>query len=75
MELGQLLAGHLGGQLAHDDHPEDLVLGDVLLVDRPDELALEHHADPVGQVEHVVDVVADQEDPDPLALQLRDQVA
>ena len=32
----------------------------------PDELALQHHADPVGQVVHVVDVVADQEDAEAL---------
>ena len=43
------------------------------LVDRADELALEHHADPVRQVEHVVDVVADEEDPDALRLQLGDR--
>ena len=45
------------------------------LFDRADELALQHHADPVGEIEHVVDVVADQEDPDALGLQLRDEVA
>ena len=43
----------------------------VVLVDRADELALVHDADPVGQVEHVVDVVADQEDADALLLELR----
>ena len=41
----------------------------------PDELALEHDADPVRQVEHVVDVVADQEDADALGLQLADELA
>ena len=46
----------------------------VVLVDRPDELALEHDRDPVGQVEHVVDVVADQEDAEPFLLQLGDQL-
>ena len=34
----------------------------------------EHHADPVGEVEHVVDVVADEEDPDALRLQLGDEL-
>jgi hypothetical protein len=34
---------------------------------------VEHHTDAVRQVEDVVDVVADEEDPDPLALQLLDQ--
>ncbi len=52
----------LVGELAHDDHPEHLVLGDLVLVDGPDELARGHDADPIRQVEHVVDVVADQED-------------
>ena len=50
---------------------EDLVGGHVVLVDRADDPAVVHHADPVGQVEHVVDVVADQEDPDALGLELR----
>jgi hypothetical protein len=59
------VVGDLAGPLAHDDHPEDLVLGHVVLVDRADELALEHHADAVGEVEDVVDVVADQEDAEP----------
>ena len=36
----------------------------------PDELALEHDADAVGQVEDVVDVVADEEDADALVLEL-----
>ena len=35
------------------------------------ELAVLHHADPVGEVEHVVDVVADEEDADALLLQLQ----
>ena len=55
--------------------PEDLVRRDVVLVDRVDDPAVVHDADPVGQVEHVVDVVADQEDADALVLELADQVA
>ena len=43
------------------------------LVDRVDDPAVVHDADPVGQVEHVVDVVADQEDPDALVLELADE--
>ena len=31
--------------------------------------------DPVREIEHVVDVVADEEDPDALVLELADQVA
>ena len=53
---------------------EDLVGGDVVLVDRVDDLAVVHDADPVGQVVDVVDVVADQEDPDALVLELPDEV-
>jgi hypothetical protein len=34
-----------------------------------------HDADPIRQVEDVVDVVADEEDPEPLVLQLLDEVA
>ena len=32
VELGELALGHLIGQLAHDDHRQHLVLGDVVLV-------------------------------------------
>jgi hypothetical protein len=45
------------------------------LFDGTDELALQHHADPIGQVEHVVDVVTDEEDADALGLQLSDELA
>src|SRR5262245_37455516 len=58
VELGQVLLGHLAGLLAQDDHGQDLVGGHVLLLDRAHELALQHDADAVRQVEHVVDVVA-----------------
>ena len=44
------------------------------LVDRVDDLAVVHDAHAVCQVVDVVDVVADQEDADPLALQLPDEV-
>ena len=54
---------------------EHLVGRDVVLVHRADEPAVVHDADPVGQVEDVVDVVADEEDADALALELPDQVA
>ena len=63
------------GPLAQDDHPEHVVGGDVVLVDRVHDPAVVHDADPVGQVEHVVDVVADQEDADALVLELPDEVA
>ena len=38
-EVGELGVGHLAGLLAEDDHRQHLVLGDVVLVDRADELA------------------------------------
>ena len=44
-------------------------------VDRVDDAPVVHDADPVGQVEDVVDVVADEEDADALVLQLPDEVA
>ncbi len=75
VEVGRLLAGSLAGLLAHDDHPEHLVLDDVVLVNRADELALQHHGDAIGEIGHVVDVMADQEDADALGLELHDQVA
>ena len=74
LELGQLLLGDVARLLAEDDHPEDVVGGHVGLVDRVDDLAVVHDADPIRQVEDVVDVVADQEDPDPLVLELADEV-
>ena len=40
---------------------------------RADELAVLHHDDPVAEVEHVVDVVADQEDAEALGLELLDR--
>ena len=55
--------------------PRIVVGRDVVLVDRVDDLAVVHDADPIGQVVDVVDVVADQEDPDPLVLELPDEVA
>ena len=61
-------AGHGAGRaFAEDDHAEHLVLGDVLRARVPTTLAVLHHADAVGEVEDVVDVVADQEDADALA--------
>ena len=55
--------------------PEDLVGRDVGLVDDADDPAVIHDRDPVREVEDVVDVVADEEDADPFALQLTDEVA
>ena len=49
-----------------------LVTSSLLTV--PTSSPVQHHADPIGEVEHVVDVVADEEDPDPLRLQLGDEL-
>ena len=67
--------GDLARPLSEDDHAEDLVGRDLRLVDCPDDPAVVHDADPVGQIVDVVDVVADQEDPDALGLELADEVA
>ena len=61
-------------RLAEDDHAEDLVGRDVGLVDDADDPAVVHDRDAVREVEDVVDVVADEEDADALALQLADEV-
>ena len=60
-------------RLAHDDHAEDVIRGDVVLVDHAHDAAVVHDRDAVREVEHVVDVVADQEDADALAGELADQ--
>src|SRR3546814_2594714 len=64
MQLGEFLRRLLLGQLAEDDHAEHLVLGHLGGVARADEAAVLHHAHPVGEVEDVVQVVADEEDAD-----------
>ena len=70
-----VLLGQLFGPAAEDDHPEHVVRGDRVLFDGIHDPAVVHDADPVGEVEHVVDVVADQEDPDALVLELSDEAA
>jgi len=59
-----------GRALAEDDHPQHFVLGNVTDAGGADGAAVLHHCYPVGQVEHVVDIVADEEDADALGLQL-----
>src|SRR3954451_8621154 len=66
LQLRDLLLGDVARLLAEDDHAEDVVGRDAALVDGIDDPTVVHDADPVGQVEDVVDVVADQEDADPL---------
>jgi hypothetical protein len=46
--------------LAEDDHAEDFVLGDFGDARGADDAAVLHHANPVGQIEDVMDVMADQ---------------
>ena len=75
LEGGALVLGDLVGLLAEDDHAQDVIGRDVALVDGIDDPAVVHDADPIRQVEDVVDVVADQEDADALVLELADQVA
>ncbi|ENN88049.1 hypothetical protein RHSP_51373 [Rhizobium freirei PRF 81] len=61
--------------LAEDDHAQHFVLGDVFGAGVADDLAVLHDRDAVGEVEDVVDVVADEEDADAFLLQLLDQLA
>jgi len=63
VQLFDIVFGHLARVLAHDDHGEDLIFGDIVLVHDSNDLAGMHHRNAVCEVEHVVDVVADQEDP------------
>ena len=46
-----------------------------LVLRRTHDLTVLHHADAVGQIEDIVDVVADEEDADALGLELLDQFA
>ena len=64
-----------GRALAQNDHAENLVLGHILDPAAADDLAVLHHGHAVGEVEHVVDVVADEEDADALGLELLDELA
>src|ERR1700722_15733807 len=59
-----------GGAFAKDNHAEHLVLGHVPDAAGADDLAVLHHRHAVGEVEHVVDVVTDEEDAEALGLGL-----
>src|SRR5690606_18384187 len=54
-----------GRHLAHDDHAQHLVLGHLACPRRADHESVLHHDHPVGEVEDVMNVVADQEYADP----------
>src|SRR5260370_21228960 len=64
-----------GRTFAEDDHPQHFVLGDIRRSPDADDLAVLHYRDAIGEIEDVVNVVADEEDADPLGLQLLDELA
>ena len=64
-----------GGAFAKDNHAEHLVLGHVPDAAGADDLAVLHHRHAVGEVEHVVDVLTDEEDAEALGLELLDELA
>src|SRR5438445_9933045 len=70
VELGELFLRDFAGQLAHDDHRQHLIGGHIRFPDGANQAAVKHHTDAVGKIEHVVDVVADQEDTDALGFEL-----
>ena len=59
-----------GGQLGADHELGELAGGDVLGQDGVDSGPAADHGDPVGDGEHLVELVRDEEDGDPLALEL-----
>src|SRR5690606_4446553 len=73
-QVFELALADLARQFADDDHGEDVVHRDVVAIDGPDHTPLEHDADPVGQVDDVVDVVADEDDSEALLFELADQM-
>ena len=62
------------GAFAEDDHTEDFVLGDIFGAGRTDCLTVFHHHDPIGEIKDIVNIVADQEDPDPISRSRLDQL-
>ena len=74
-EPGAFLGGQVVRRLAQDDHAQDVVGGDLFAPDRSDQRAVVHDADPIREVEDIVDVVADEEDADAFRLQLLDELA
>ena len=63
------------GALAGNDHAQHFVMVDVRYSRRPDNLSVFHHAKPVGEIENVMQVMADQEDADAFGLELLDEFA
>jgi hypothetical protein len=64
-----------GRTFAEDDHAEHLVLGHVLDAAGADDLTVLHDRHAVGEIKHLVDVVADEEDAEALGLELLDELA
>src|SRR5690606_27331778 len=61
--------------LAQNDHAKHFVLGHFGGLGGTDHLTVLHHANAVCKIEHVVDVMADQEDADAVLLELQNQVS
>src|SRR5271156_1579345 len=61
--------------LAEDDHAENFVLGDAGNGRRADDAPVLHDADPIRQIEDVMNIVADEEDADAVRLELFDEFA
>ena len=53
-----------GRALAENDHAQNLVLGHVLGARCADDSTIFHHREAIGEVEHVLDIMADQENAD-----------
>src|ERR1700722_6494348 len=67
-------AGNRAGRaFAQDDHAEYFVLGNVFGLGDAGPLTVLHDGYAIGQIEHVVNVVADEEYADPVGLQLLDE--
>ena len=64
-----------GRALAKYDHPQHLVLRHVRNLGGSHNTSVLHNADAVGEIEHVMDVVADEEDADTVGLELFDEFA
>jgi hypothetical protein len=60
-------------KLAHDNHTQNFVFGDVLGSPGSDQLAVLYDRHAVRQVEYIMQVMADQKDTDALAFELLNQ--
>ena len=63
---------HAEQHLTPDHHPREALLGRALRGHGVDRLAAPEHRDPVGDLEHLVELVRDEDDRLPLRLQLGD---